>query len=155
IDRTPYSLSFEDTVTYLSGRIPAYDVVVACQAVKDVYPALELLSRDRRPPLIEHGGLVCEALAGPKHLTNRYVGVCRTIRDAAASKMPERPHHAVELPSMVDLDEFDPADRQAVRREWGVTDHMPVIGWVGRLDRKKRVEDFIRAAGLLHAVRPD
>ena len=33
-------------------------------------------------------GLVSEALAGPKHFTSRYVGVCRSIRDAAASKMP-------------------------------------------------------------------
>src|SRR5438270_11514899 len=55
LDRTPYELSFEDTVQYLAGKIPAYDVIVSCQAVPDVYPALELLSHP--PPLIEHGGL--------------------------------------------------------------------------------------------------
>src|SRR5215212_7621355 len=153
IDRTPYNLSFEDTVAYLAHKIPAYDLVVACQAVRDVYPALERLAAP--PPLIEHGGLVSEALAGPKHLTARYVGVCASIRDAAASVMPGRPHHAIEIPSMVDLSEFKPADRLPARLEWGVAEETPVIGWVGRLDRKKRVEDFIRAAALVHTNHPE
>ena len=153
VDRTPYSLSFEDTVAYLVRKIPAYDVVVACQAVPDVYPALEQLST--RPPLIEHGGLVSEAIAGPKHFTTRYVGVCRSIQYAAASVMSARPHHALEIPSMVDLSEFDRGtDRPGVRTEWGIEEGIPVTGWVGRLDRKKRVEDFIEAAAILHRTRP-
>jgi glycosyltransferase involved in cell wall biosynthesis len=153
VDKTPYNLSFEDTVRYLAAKIPNYDVVVACQAVPDVYPALEQL--EKRPPLIEHGGLVSEALAGPKHFTTRYVGVCRSICAAAASKMPNRPQHVVEIPSMVDLREFRPEYRSAVRREWRIADDTPVVGWVGRLDRKKRVEDFIRAAALLHDRHPN
>lgn len=152
VDRTPYALSFEDTVEYLSHRMGDCEVVVACQAVPDVVPALERMTC--RPPLVEHGGLVSEALAGPKHLTTRYVGVCRSIREAAASRMPGREHHVLEIPSMVDLDEFSPAHRDAVRAEWQVTADMPVVGWVGRLDRKKRVEDFVRAAALVHSQRP-
>jgi polysaccharide biosynthesis protein PelF len=153
VDRTPYALSFEDTVDYLAGKIPQYDIVVACQAVPDVYPALEKIPQERRPPLIEHGGLVLEAVAGPKHLTARYVGVCASIRDAAASVMPDHPHHALEIPSMVDLVEFDPEDRRAARRDMGLAtyDDAPLVGWVGRLDRKKRVEDFVRAAALIRA----
>src|SRR5438105_2621013 len=53
VDRTPYDLSFRETVDYLARKIPAYDLVVACQAVPDAYPALERLSSP--PPLIEHG----------------------------------------------------------------------------------------------------
>ncbi len=37
----------------------------------------------------------------------------------------------------------------------GIGDNVPLIGWAGRLDAKKRVEDFIAAAALVHAVRPD
>src|SRR6476469_5653424 len=93
VDCAPYTLSFEDTVAYLARKIPGYDLVVACQAVPDVYPALARIAAP--PPLIEHGGLVAEATAGPKDRTARYVGVCAQIRDAAAGVMPERPQHAV------------------------------------------------------------
>ena len=152
VDTTAYELSFEDTIAYLARRLPGYDLVVSCQNVADIYPALERLAI--RPPLIEHGGLVSEALAGPKHLTSRYVGVCRSIRDAAAKHMPGREHHAVAIPSMVDPSEFDPAARTPVRAALGLDAAAPVIGWVGRLDRKKRVEDFIRAAAVVHAAEP-
>ena len=158
VDRTPYTLGFDDTVAYLARKLMSYDLVVACQAVPDMYPALERLPPERRPPLIEHGGLVSEALEGPKHLTTRYIGVCRSIRDAAASRMPDRPHHAIEIPSMVDISEFDLLDagtRAQVRAEWDIASHTFVAGWVGRLDRKKRVEDFLHAAALVHARQPD
>ncbi|WP_061929886.1 glycosyltransferase [Aureimonas sp. AU22] len=153
VDRTPYALSFEDTISYLAGKLAGYDVVVSCQNVADIYPALERLHL--RPPLIEHGGLVSEALGGPKHLTHRYVGVCRSIRDAAASRMPGREHHAVEIPSTVDLDAFDPAARGPTRLALGLPPEAPVIGWVGRLDPKKRVEDFLDAAAIVSRMRPD
>ncbi len=148
VDRTPYEMTFEDKVAYLRRKVQDYDLVVAFQNVHGIYPALESL--ERRPPLIEHGGLVKEALAKPKHITARYIGVCEAIRAAAASLMPERPHHALKIPSMVDLSEFDASARAAVRAEWGIRDNSPVIGWAGRFDPKKRVEDFIRAAALIH-----
>src|SRR4051812_49670808 len=128
-------MSFAETVTYLARKMARYRLVVACQAVREVYPALERMGSRRRPALIEHGGLVSEALAGPKHLSARYVGVCASIRDAAASRLPDRPHHALEIPSMVDLSEFDPNNRAIVRAEWGVNRETPIVGWVGRLDR--------------------
>ncbi len=153
VDRTPYTLSFEDTISYLAGKLAGYDLVVSCQNVADIYPALERLRL--RPPLIEHGGLVSEALGGPKHFTSRYVGVCRSIRDAAASRMPGREHHAVEIPSTVDLAAFDPATRAPMRLALGFSPETPVIGWVGRLDPKKRVEDFLDAAAIVLKTRPD
>lgn len=153
VDRTPYHLSFEDTVAYLASKIPAYDLVVSCQNVADVYPALERLHL--RPPLIEHGGLVSEALAGPKHLTARYIGVCASIRDAAAGRMKGREHHAIEIPSMVDTEAFDPGLRAPTRTALGIAEDVPLIGWLGRLDAKKRVQDFIAAAARVRAERPE
>ena len=150
VDRTAYDLSFEDTVQYLERKIAGYDIIVSCQDVADIYPALERLRH--RPPLIEHGGLVSEALSGPKHFTTRYVGVCETIRAAAASNMPDRPHHARTIPSMVDIAAYQPWHRTAVRSQLGIAADALVIGWVGRLDRKKRVEDFLHAAALLRAT---
>src|SRR3954451_24291188 len=49
VDRRPYDLSFEDTIAYLARKMADYDLVVACQAVPDIYPALERMAR--RPPL--------------------------------------------------------------------------------------------------------
>ncbi len=153
VDRTPYGLSFEDTVRYLARRFRDVDIVVACQGVPDAVPALDLL--ERPPPLIEHGGLVCEATTGPKHLTARYVGVCRTIRDAAAAVMPGRERYALEIPSMVDLREFSPSHRQPARAALRLADGIPAVGWVGRLDPKKRVEDFLAAASIVRRSRPE
>jgi polysaccharide biosynthesis protein PelF len=153
VDTAPYTLSDEETVAYLARIIPHYDAVVACQAVPYVHPAMQRLSR--RPPFVEHGGLESEALSGPKDLTDRYIGVCASIRDAAASRMPDRPWDAVEIPSMVDLGEFHPECREDVRREWDVAPDVPVLGWVGRLDRKKRVEDVLAAAELLRRTHPE
>jgi glycosyltransferase involved in cell wall biosynthesis len=155
VDRTPYRLSFEDTVEHLAGRVGSFDLVVACQAVPDIVPALRLAASRgvRVPPLIEHGGLAVEA-EHASQLAARYVGVCDSIRAAAALRMEGREHHALEIPSMVDLDEFDASFRQDVRRELGFAEDDVAFGWVGRLDRKKRVEDFLHGAALLIERQP-
>jgi glycosyltransferase involved in cell wall biosynthesis len=150
VDTTPYELSFEETVDHLAAILPQYDVVVACQAVADIHAALRRL--DDPPPLIEHGGLVEEALRHPLDRTARYVGVCDSIRKAAASGMVGREEHALSIPSMVDVEEYDRARddgaRAAVRAELGIPDDVLLLGWVGRLDRKKRVEDAIAAVAM-------
>lgn len=148
VDTTPYTLDFDQTVAYLASRVPGYDLIVSSQNVADIYPALERLHL--RPPLIEHGGLVSEAEAGPKHFTSRYVGVCDTIRAAAARRMPDRPHHALAIPSMVDTAPFDAAlpGRAGHRAALGIASDRVVAVWLGRLDAKKRVEDVIAAMAL-------
>ncbi len=154
VDRTAYDLPFEDTVKFLADRLARADIVIASQNVPDVLPALERMAAlgRRVPPLIEHGGLVEEA-RGPKGFTSRYIGVCDAIRAEAARHMAGREHDALMLPSMVDLEEFSPLDRGGVRAEFGWEENHFVAGWVGRLDRKKRVEDFLAAAALVHAER--
>ena len=76
--------------------------------------------------------------------------MCQDIRDAAATVM-DNPENALEIPSMVDLSEFHAEDRDAVRAEWNIQPDEVVTGWVGRLDPKKRVQDFIAACG--HVIR--
>ena len=48
VDTTAYDLSFEDTVAYLARKLPGYDVVVSCQNVADIYPALDRSSQGPR-----------------------------------------------------------------------------------------------------------
>lgn len=122
VDRVAHDLSFDDTVRYLARALAGYEIVVSCQDVADVYPALERLSH--RPPLIEHGRTPAEALAGPKHFTARYVATSETIRAAAASRMSDRPRHARVIASAADSSPFDlsPFDRadedREIARQW-------------------------------------
>ena len=56
----------------------------------------------------------------------------------------------------VDTDRFRPsAERRAeTRRRLGIPDDAPLIGTVANVNRQKRIEDFIRAAGLVRAAVP-
>lgn len=153
VDETACALDFAATVAYLRHRLAGADVVIASQDVADIYPALEGMAC--RPPLIEHGKLVREAEAGPKHFTMRYVGVCDRIRAAAAARMADRPHHAVEIPSVVDLTAFSAAARRPVRAGLGVAEDAVLVGWAGRPGGESRVEDFIRIAASVAEKAPE
>ena len=49
---------------------------------------------------------------------------------------------------------FAPRPAPPTRAALGIGPGELLIGWVGRLDRKKRVEDFLEAAALVHAQEP-
>ena len=60
----------------------------------------------------------------------------------------------------IDLSEFDPAtiDRVALnakRRQLGITENQPVVGFVGRLVAEKGIHELLRAAKLVLEVVPD
>ncbi|HEV7255704.1 MAG TPA: glycosyltransferase [Mesorhizobium sp.] len=153
VDRTPYGLSFDETVAYLARKLPAYDIVVSCQNVADIYPALERLHL--RPALIEHGRSVDEALAGPKHFTQRYVALGRKIREAAAGRMTDRARHAVEIAPMAEPNEVSPVRRARIRQALGLAPDQPVIGCVSVLAPERHLEDFVEAAALVGRGRPE
>jgi hypothetical protein len=106
VDCAPFELSFEDTVAYLARKLTRYELVISLQDVADIYPAMERLKH--RPPLIEYGRTIAEALSGPKHFTTRYVSPLQAARDAAADRMQDAPHHAVVIPSMTDPSDLAP-----------------------------------------------
>lgn len=95
VDLATYDLGRDDIVRYLERKIVGYEIVVSCQAVAEIYPAMERLLH--RPPLIEYGRSEAEAGAGPKHLTSRYVGATEAVRAAAAGRMPDHPDHALTI----------------------------------------------------------
>ncbi|MBR2656859.1 MAG: hypothetical protein IKD58_10290 [Loktanella sp.] len=92
VDLAAYDLSFDDTNAYLTRKIVGYEIIVSCQNVPDVYPALSRLRY--QPPLIEYGQTQAEAAAGPKHLTTRYIGATEAVRKVASAQMSDRQHHA-------------------------------------------------------------
>jgi glycosyltransferase involved in cell wall biosynthesis len=156
LDTACYELDDDGRARYIADLIlrGGFEVVVACQGVQHPYRALRLLPPEARPPLVEHGGIASEVSRNPKDLTAAYVGVSRNITDAARRVMPD-PSLVRLIPSMVNLDEFRGQDRDGARAELGLAPQHRVVGWVGRLDRKKRVEDVVEAAALLLPRLPD
>jgi hypothetical protein len=88
----------EDTMRCLERRIAASDVVISCGNAAQVYSVLERMRH--RPPLIERGHRMHEAVAGPRHLTTAYAAASEDIRRAAAGRVPEDARHARLIPAM-------------------------------------------------------
>jgi radical SAM protein with 4Fe4S-binding SPASM domain len=146
VDTGCYELpAIADKVNYVVNKIrrEGIRVVVACQDTRLAYQVFQHLAPGECH-LIEHGGITEETGVIPKTYTKRYVGVSREITNAAAALMPKK-EHAVFIPSMVDPAEFEIENRSQLRAAWGFGDDC-VIAFVGRLDQKKRLGDFIQAA---------
>ncbi len=152
VDRTAYQLSFEDTVKYLERQAAGYDIVMSCQDVADIYPALERLRH--RPPLIEYGARISDALSGPKHFTTRFIAPSETIRAAAALRMPDRPHHARVIPAMMDLASYDASLNSMTRASLGLPRDGLVVGWAGPVNREDQAQTLRIVAGLVRQNHP-
>ena len=168
IDRTCASLADDrDKVRYIVDTIrrDRIGIVVACQNTELAYRAFEQLSPDECR-FIEHGGLMSDVENIPKDRTARFVGVSTEITEAAASRIRD-PHHAIFIPSMVDVEVYEGAawaSARALTAQWlsdtllkpfAYSADACVVVFVGRLDARKRVEDFIHAARQLERGCPD
>ena len=65
------------------------------------------------------------------------------------------PAHVVKIPNGVDLSRFQPGPGERVRRDFGIAPDAPLVGAAARMDVWKGLDDFIEAAALVHAERPD
>ncbi len=145
VDTGCHALPPEEKVRYIVDKIRCEEIrlVVACQDTRLAYEVFQQLSPDERR-LIEHGGIPEEVAAIPKDFTTRYVGVSREIVRVAAERMP-RKEHALFIPSMVDMTEFQGQDREMLRRAYGFGGDCVVV-FVGRLDPKKGLDQLVQAA---------
>ncbi len=139
----------EEKVQYVVNKIRKEQIriVVACQDTRTAFHVFNHILPDECR-LIEHGGIIEETSAIPKHLTRFYIGVSRDIRDAAAALMPDR-SRAAYIPSMIDTREFEGLDRRSLRKAYGFSDDDTVVIFVGRIDPKKRIELLLQAAATL------
>lgn len=149
VDRTACTLGFDETVAYLARRVAEVDIVVSCQNVADIYPALERLHH--RPPLIERGMTVADAMAGPKHFTTRYLAADESIRAAAAARIGAR-GLALTMPPLLDTLPPDPAARATVRAGWRVRADEIVIDWSGPREGLRVVQPALGALSGLRFV---
>ena len=72
VDRTPWYLSFDDTVAYLAGKLPSFHFAIACQNVVDLAPALDRLHL--RPEVIDYD-VQCAHLQGVEQWENLFTHV--------------------------------------------------------------------------------
>jgi glycosyltransferase involved in cell wall biosynthesis len=167
IDRTCASIDDDGgKVRHIIDRIrrERIGIVVACHDTRIAHRVFESLSAGECR-LIEHGGIVSDVANAPKTFTARYIGVSREIVSAAAARM-RHPDHAAYIPSMVDVDLYDApqwAESRALSARWlsetlracGLPTGACVVIFVGRLDARKRVEDFVQTAREVEADCPD
>ncbi len=111
IDTRCHAMGDDDKVAHVRAFIRSRKVrvVVACQDTRLAYRVFKGLSAGECS-LVEHGGVVEEVSTIPKDRTERYIGVSKAIRAAAAAAMPD-PAAAVYLPSMVDTAVYAHLDR--------------------------------------------
>ncbi len=136
VDTTPYTLGFDDTVSFLARKLTGYEIVVSSQSPPDLAPALDRLLH--RPPVIEHARSIAELLATPRHLVTRSVGQTEAIQAAAAALMPDRPDRTHFIPAPVDMSAFHLIRRNGIRHEVGLPPDALVIGWHGPQDANLR-----------------
>lgn len=103
VDTAPYQLSFEDTVDDLAGKLVSYDVIVSCQNVADIYPALERLDGGRRSSSV---AAWCRKRSPAQAFHQPLCGRLPIDPGCRSLKHAWRETHAVEIPPVVDLWQF-------------------------------------------------
>lgn len=110
---------------------------------------------DRATAFRKFYSALLEGLAA-RFLTARITAVCEDERKLALRNRVGRPEQVVTIHTGIDPQPFDlSVDRQAVRASLEVPADAPLVGVVCRLMEQKAPLDFVRAAALVHARRPD
>jgi hypothetical protein len=111
VDLAGHFLDFEGTVRHVARSVSRHDIIVGCQDVADLYPALDSLALI--PPLIEWGRTVHEAASGPKHHTRLYIAETAPAWRCAVHRMPG-PQDVFFIPPLV----FNAGNGDAVASLW-------------------------------------
>lgn len=86
--------------------------------------------------------------------TDRLIGNSRAVAEFYQS-LGYSPERIDVIHNGIDVPEPTPFDRSALLAELEIPAGSPVIGFVGRMARQKRVDDLVFAMGLVAILRPD
>ena len=138
--------------------------IIHCQHSRDiatVVPAM-LLSGKWRPILLSKGvGSYINKKDFLHRLTHRYINRILAISDVIhrniLETLPVSPERVLTLHDSIDTTRFSPehARGDAVRREFGFSNTVLLIGFVGRYSPGKGHEELLRAAAILKPRFPD
>jgi glycosyltransferase involved in cell wall biosynthesis len=87
-------------------------------------------------------------------LAHRYVAVSPLVAREAVEKRLAEPGTVEVVPSAIEMDEVPIAPDPTVRRELGIAEDGPIVGWVGRMVIQKAPLDFVRMAALVRRTHP-
>lgn len=138
------------------------------EAYRVVAPALAARAT-RTPLVVEVNGIQSAetALAGipPDRITPRLqrliyrnaaavIAVTDGVRDHLVQEFQVPPERITVLTNGVNVGAFRPLDRDAVKRELGL-DGAPVVGYIGNFEVWQGIDELLRAAPRVLAVRPE
>lgn len=87
-------------------------------------------------------------------LSDRVIVTSAAVQEAFENAAPRRAT-ITRIDNGVDISRFTPGTADLVRRDFGIAPDAPLIGAAARMDVWKGFEDFIDAAAIVHASRPD
>jgi len=148
----------------LSRFIRAHGIrIVHCQLSKDlstVVPAADLSWLSPRVVLSKRVGSYLSK-RDPFHRytyagVSRVLAISEVIHTNVLDTTPMNPDRVLTLHDAIDTERFSPAqaDRRRVREEFGYTDDVVVVGFVGRFSPGKGHEELINAASAIGRARP-
>lgn len=90
------------------------------------------------------------------HLADACIAVSEASRRVLIQTLSIENNAIRTIPNGVDLSLFTQGKKApSIKSELGIPESFPVIGTVGRLAREKGMDNFLRAAALIHAQLPD
>jgi len=153
-------VSDQVTVTALgSTRLPVAGIAAHV-------PALARYLRRVEPaavfPQMTHASVTClaarlvvdvETFVFPT--ADRVIGVSRGVADSLVEKMDLNPDRVDVLHNPVEIESIRERARQPVDHEWVEDDDVDVVLFVGRLERQKDLETWLKTFARVHEANPD
>lgn len=87
-------------------------------------------------------------------MTHEFLAVAPRVAREAVERKLARPGSITVVPSAIELMAV-PRSAKSFRAEFGIPEHGPLVGTVGRVDVQKSPLDFVRMAASVAAARPD
>jgi glycosyltransferase involved in cell wall biosynthesis len=97
--------------------------------------------------------VLLERLVRP--MADRYVAVSPRVAREAVELRLAAPGTVDVVPSAIEVDQIPDEPDGSVRRELGIAEDRPVVGWVGRMVPQKAPVDFVRMAALVRRTHPE
>lgn len=142
--------AYEPELVHLHGTRAAFFSALSMHTVPSVYTVHGLSYRQQAGMAVRTVGQAAEALACTR--ASRVITVARADADDLVKRRFVTSGKVTHIPNAMDLDRFQPHDREEARRRMGVSQESFVVATVSRLVPQKAVGDAIDALARVRDV---